>query len=371
MKKRIAFITNAPAPYRSKQFETIMKNTDKFTLTFFYTGAKGKQRDWLVEKSDYFSEVYLEGLFRIGDQYLFYKKLHKITDEFDIFILGGYDSTATFKILFYLKKLNKKAIMVMDGISPDKLSEKNKVRYVLKKIFISRIDFFFANGVVSKKYLTTNFKIDEDKIYNQFLTVDVNTVTNRAEYARLNRSPNHKFTLVYSGRLLKRKRVSDILRAVSLSKFKNNIAIKIIGSGEEEEELKQLATSLNLDVKFEKFISDQNELFSRYGEVDCFILPSVNEPWGLVINEAEAAKLPVLVSESCGCSLDLVKNGVNGFTFTAGDVQGLSKKIDRIYTINVNENLMGEESFKIISNWTFWNSKNSFIKLTKQLVNEA
>ena len=54
------------------------------------------------------------------------------------------------------------------------------------------------------------------------------------------------------------------------------------------------------------------------------MLPSENEPWGLAINEAMCAGLPIVLSEEIGCAEDLVATGVNGATFRAGDVDGLA-----------------------------------------------
>jgi glycosyltransferase involved in cell wall biosynthesis len=55
--------------------------------------------------------------------------------------------------------------------------------------------------------------------------------------------------------------------------------------------------------------------------------PASNEAWGLVVNEAMASGLPVLVSRRCGCAYDLVKEGVNGFTFDPTDEAELSRQL--------------------------------------------
>jgi 1,2-diacylglycerol 3-alpha-glucosyltransferase len=57
------------------------------------------------------------------------------------------------------------------------------------------------------------------------------------------------------------------------------------------------------------------------GLASAFIQASTTEQWGLVVNEAMASGLPVLVSERCGCAPDLVKNGVNGYTFDPYDIK--------------------------------------------------
>lgn len=85
-----------------------------------------------------------------------------------------------------------------------------------------------------------------------------------------------------------------------------------------------------------------------YGLAGAFVLPSTTEQWGLVVNEAMAAGLPVLVSERCGCSADLVVDGGNGFTFDPTDQPAL---VQRLYDIAHKEDLaaMGQRSAEIVA----------------------
>jgi glycosyltransferase involved in cell wall biosynthesis len=90
-----------------------------------------------------------------------------------------------------------------------------------------------------------------------------------------------------------------------------------------------------------------------YGLASSFILPSMREPWGLVVNEAMAAGLPVLVSERCGCARDLVEEGRNGFTFDPYDVEELSKLMLRLSSMPEEQReAMGKASQEISSRWT-------------------
>ena len=71
---------------------------------------------------------------------------------------------------------------------------------------------------------------------------------------------------------------------------------------------------------------NQSELPALYAASDVFVLPSENEPWGLAVNEAMCASLPVVVSREVGCAPDLVRDGVNGYTPAAGDIAGLARR---------------------------------------------
>jgi glycosyltransferase involved in cell wall biosynthesis len=93
------------------------------------------------------------------------------------------------------------------------------------------------------------------------------------------------------------------------------------------------------------------ELPVYYGLASTFVHSSTVEQWGLVVNEAMASGLPVLVSDRCGCARDLVKSGVNGFTFDPYNVEQLSGLMLDLSSSGIDLAAMGQASQKIISEW--------------------
>jgi len=94
-----------------------------------------------------------------------------------------------------------------------------------------------------------------------------------------------------------------------------------------------------------------DELPAWYGLAGAFVHASTTEQWGLVVNEAMASGLPVLVSERCGCAPDLVKDGVNGFIFDPYDVERLARLMYRLAHGDVDRDAMGRASQEIIADW--------------------
>ena len=82
-------------------------------------------------------------------------------------------------------------------------------------------------------------------------------------------------------------------------------------------------------VRFEG-AKDRDELVAYYRDADVFVLPSRSEPWGMVLNEAAAAGLPLVATEESGAARDLVEEGVNGFRVPAGDVAALRERLTRL-----------------------------------------
>jgi glycosyltransferase involved in cell wall biosynthesis len=96
-----------------------------------------------------------------------------------------------------------------------------------------------------------------------------------------------------------------------------------------------------------------DEIPSYYSSAKALILPSRSETWGLVVNEAMAAGLPVIVSQRCGCADDLVTEGDNGWVFDPDAPTALTNillKLDRLSDEQVRR--MGDRSRAIIENWS-------------------
>jgi 1,2-diacylglycerol 3-alpha-glucosyltransferase len=109
------------------------------------------------------------------------------------------------------------------------------------------------------------------------------------------------------------------------------------------------------------------ELPALYAFAKCLVLPSVSETWGLVVNEAMAAGLPVLVSNQCGCVPELCRMGVNGFVFDPWDVDGLAELMTRMSDGSTDLAAMGQASREIISTWTPEAWARSLLDCTKRV----
>jgi glycosyltransferase involved in cell wall biosynthesis len=128
----------------------------------------------------------------------------------------------------------------------------------------------------------------------------------------------------------------------------------LVGDGPLKPRLLQLRQRLGLgeDLLLPGF-KQYPELPEYYGLAGAFILAStVEETWGLVVNEAMASGLPVLVSERCGCASDLVANGRNGFTFDPFNVSQLAHLMSRIADPQTDRSAMGAASREIIADWS-------------------
>jgi glycosyltransferase involved in cell wall biosynthesis len=83
------------------------------------------------------------------------------------------------------------------------------------------------------------------------------------------------------------------------------------------------------------------------------VLPSEHKPWGLAVNEAMCASLPVAVSHETGCAVDLVRDGVNGYTPAAGGIDGLARALRRRLEDEDLRRRQGWESLARILKWAY------------------
>jgi glycosyltransferase involved in cell wall biosynthesis len=146
----------------------------------------------------------------------------------------------------------------------------------------------------------------------------------------------------------------DLLNAyASLRRDGVDCSLVLAGAGAQAEQLKaKVAGDAIPDVHFPGFIN-QTELPAVYGACEVFSLPSDNEPWGLAINEAMAAGLPIVAVDEIGCVDDLVEDGVNGGLHRAGDVAGLARALQPLLTDESHRARASAASRARISRWGY------------------
>lgn len=159
--------------------------------------------------------------------------------------------------------------------------------------------------------------------------------------------------VLFLSKLIPRKRPMDLLRAFATVRQEDEgpLALAVVGEGPERKRLEEFVDQRQVpDVHFLGF-RNQSELPEIYGASDIFVLPSENEPWGLVVNEAMSAGLPIVVTDEVGAAADLVREELNGFKYPVGNVEVLSEKLTRLARDPALRQRMGRSSLEIIAEW--------------------
>jgi glycosyltransferase involved in cell wall biosynthesis len=139
-----------------------------------------------------------------------------------------------------------------------------------------------------------------------------------------------EIVVLFVGRLIALKRPADVPRAlVGLRGNGRSYRAVFAGAGPLEAEVRETGRRLGVATTLLGF-RNQTELPAVYAAADMLVLPSEQETWGLVVNEAMACGLPVVVSDRVGCAPDMVEPGTTGEVFRCGDVAELASAIGRV-----------------------------------------
>lgn len=213
---------------------------------------------------------------------------------------------------------------------------------VLRRL-LRRIDGFLAIGTWNKEYWLS-FGVPEEKIRVALYSVDNDYFRSRLESdpeepgrlrARWGTGPDD-VVFLYCGKLIPAKDPLTLFRAFAdLEGDRHHLVI--VGAGLLEEELRDFARAKGMErVHWEGFVN-QSRLPFYYRAADVLVLPSVVEPWGLVVNEAMACGTPCIVSDRAGAGPDLVAGPGVGCTFSVSDAANLEELLRKSTDASVRQ----------------------------------
>lgn len=355
--KKILFISNIPVPYRVDFYNELGK---KFNLTVVFEakGAadQGIHFNYNLESIKNFKAVFLkEG--DICETKINFKILKYVFEDFDEVVLTSY---SYFTEMFYLiirKFLGKPYYLSSDG-GLIKHNE-NKVKYLWKRFLISGAKGYFSPSKAADKYLEY-YGAKSSRIHRYPFTTyheseRIKGSFNMDEKRKIKNVlniPCDKMVLGV-GQFIYRKGWDILLNSCRF--IPKDVGVYIIG-GTCTEEYEQIVKNYNLtNVHFLNFMSSE-ELHKYYQAANVFVLPTREDIWGLVINEAMNFGLPVITTYKCIAGLELVKNGVNGYIICNLDSESgpieLAEKIQYIIDNPEIQEKYSKESLKRIKGYS-------------------
>ena len=135
----------------------------------------------------------------------------------------------------------------------------------------------------------------------------------------------------------------------------------LVGDGPEAKTLRDFALARSLSRVVFAGSRQPRDLPPIYAAADLFVLPSRHEPWGVVVNEAMAAGLPVVLSDRVGAAADLLVDGENGLLVPSGDPARLAAAIGEIVGDAALRARMGARSRRIVAGWGYGPSVRGFV----------
>ena len=240
-------------------------------------------------------------------------------------------------------------------------SKRIRIKEWVKKKIVSLYDAAIVGGLSHQAYLV-KLGMPVDQIFPSYNVVDndfwggnINSVgLNSGKVKSRLTLPENYFLSV--GRFIGKKNFAHLIDAYSkyIIDRDNPWDLVIVGDGPLRESLLEKSVKLGLQKKihFPGYLNAADTQL-MYASASVFILPSSHfEQWGLVVNEAMAAGLPVLVSNICGCVPDLVVEGVTGYSFDPGDVNELINQMISMSSGEIDLKLMGKNAKQQINGYT-------------------
>jgi glycosyltransferase involved in cell wall biosynthesis len=212
--------------------------------------------------------------------------------------------------------------------------------------------FLKALGIPEDRLILTPYAVDNEHFAQGAAKA------NRAMIRQCWDIPDNSFVILYCGKLVPWKRPGDVLQAfASVTEFHSPACgvayLLFVGDGVLRPKLEAQARSLGVRerVRFLGFVN-QSKLPEIYAASDMLVLASEHEAWGVVVNEAMACGVPVVVSDRVGARLDLVRTAETGETFPAKDVGFLAAILRKLFSCRDQVKCMGQTAQKRMETWS-------------------
>ncbi len=349
-----------------------------YRIPFFKKIAEKYDLDLVFTHIDVISDIYdnevnkeIEGL--SGVNYTILKNtcgfarglIKKATSNYDVIVGGSWDTPQELIetiIIHIIAKIKHKPFIIWreDWDWQKEGNIKERLLNKVVKYLTNHSEAIIVPGTLHKEYFHKKLSVREDKIHI------MPNVSNIEGYDKTIKKSEDEKIILYVGRLIPRKGVNYLLDAFKKLEDKiSNVSLIIIGSGSDENKLKQYTHENNIqNVEFKGKI-ENSDLKKYYQRSNLVVIPSINEgmgdPWVFVLNEAMYYSNPVIATTAVGAAPDMIRD--NGYIVNQRDSEEL---YDAMYSIVSNESLeksMSIRSKEIIDNeFQYKNMVDSFVK---------
>lgn len=354
---RIAYFVSHPIQYQAPLLRRIAREPDIELMVFFSNdhsikgyadpGFGGVQVQWDIPLLEGYAHEFLPGVGKKDDIGTFHPISQGIFSrlrrgQFDAVWVHGYHTVNSLHAIAAARVLKIPVLMRAESTLDDRPRGRGKL--LAKGLFFAflrrTISTVMPIGRKNAEYWRTMLGETVPMFFMPY-AVDNEYFRSRAADASANREVLRKELNLKSGwpvflfasKLQRRKRCFDLvkafLRLAQSGPDETSAYLLIVGDGEERAEIEHyVRESRASNIRMLGF-QNQSQLPPLFDLCDVFVLPSIHEPWGLIVNEVMNAARAVVVSDQVGCAPDLVRDGVNGFVFPAQDINALTAILRR------------------------------------------
>lgn len=338
---KIYYLDDIPTPYRIGVFKKLSeKLPQEFKVGFCAKAEPGRTWELAI---DGFDHEFLSGFqfrppfqmnpfsFKVNFSVLKALRIYKP----DVVVMSGYTHPTVFLVALYC--IVKKIPFGVASETNEHCSATNGIRWFIKKLItfpiISKMSFGLPTGSQSENYFK---KLGCKNIpYGHFPnTPDITPIDNmRSKLSNENERKviKEKYgitgegpIILFVGRLILAKNPMELVNAYAevMKTINTEASLVIVGAGDEEDKIAEFVNNTK-NTKLIPWLDNPENVYELMCLADIFVLPSIHEPWGAVINEAMAAGCCTVVSDKVGSAYDMIKNDDSGFMYKSGDVNKL------------------------------------------------
>ena len=377
MKRRVAFLNTHPIQYFAPMYKELNR-ADDLSVTALYLsdfsvrGGRDRAFDrevkWDLDLLEGYEARFVAGAERRGEPGAFMSVIapsvwgevrrgrydalivHGHTPAANLIAVGAAKATGTSVFIRCETHLGLRRSQAKTALRKPLIGGLYRMLDGVLAIGAANAAFYRAIGIPDRQIFAMPYTVDNARYMADAKLQADERVEIRGDLGVEDNSP----IILYVAKLQRRKRPDDLIRAAHrLEQMGAPFHLVLVGSGEMEPELRALVEQLKLrTVRFAGFVN-QTRLPKIYGASDVFVLPSEDEPWGLAVNEAMCASLPIVASREIGCAPDLVHGGRNGRLFNCGDIAALADALAGLAQSSELRKKMGRESHEIIMGWNY------------------
>lgn len=319
--KKALIISSYPAPYRVAVFKEMSK---EFEVEVYFSTDRNENRnaDWFCKSSDFEFKV-----LNTKENKADFNKVLKKIKRFDFVIPYDPVQPPSMKAILLCRLFGIPYFINCDGA----VIKANIVRDFVKRFLFKGARACFSSGKSATRYFEYYGVSKKDIFEHKFTSVaeeDIleSPVSNLQkikcrEALGLKELP----TVVAIGQFIHRKGFDILLEA--WKECRDEFQLVVIGGGEEKDKYINLIKQYQLKNVVLKDFMNKDMILNYYDASDIFVLPTREDIWGLVINEAMARGLPVITTDNCMAGIELVENDENGYIVPVNNAHELSQKI--------------------------------------------
>ena len=253
-----------------------------------------------------------------------------------------------------------KVVIAYEGSSPGVDYRHSILRLTFRRMMIQLADACITNSHGGKDYLVNVLNTPADQVFVQPYEVpDGRSLTTTSSPALSSPSSFTFDTLqhpvfMFVGSIIPRKGVQCLVEACKQLKatMKNPFTVLIVGEGDQRAELQHLSHVYGLDDEIQWVGRvDYSALGTYFHHADVFVLPTLEDTWGMVVLEAMLLGKPIICSKGAGAS-ELIEDGQNGYAFIANDAEDLASKMQHFIQAPHRIRQMGQYSKDTMDRYT-------------------